>query len=80
MTAGRDDALITLPPVNNPYRVDKLSAAETAALEEALSDGFGCRSVVGEYVAGAGAAVGHFTTAVFACFASYPPTRWSDTP
>ena len=49
MTEGRYDKLKTLlPPVDSPYSVDDLSAAETAALEEALCDGFGYRSVESE--------------------------------
>lgn len=44
MTKGRDDALKDLlPPVDSPYCLDNLSAAETAALEEAFDDGFGLR-------------------------------------
>ena len=44
MTKGRYDALkALLPPVDSPYDVDNLNAAETAALDEALGDGFGYR-------------------------------------
>jgi hypothetical protein len=44
MTKSRDDALKDLlPSVDSPYSVDNLSAEETAALEEALDDGFGLR-------------------------------------
>ena len=32
-----------LPPVDSPYSLENLSAAETAALEEAFDDGFGLR-------------------------------------
>jgi hypothetical protein len=46
MTEGRYETLKRLlPPVDSPYSVDILSAAETAALEEALHDGFGYRGV-----------------------------------
>jgi hypothetical protein len=48
MTNGRGDALLRLlPPASSPYSFDKLSSAETAALEEALGDGYGDRDVVG---------------------------------
>jgi hypothetical protein len=46
MTEDRYEKLKSLlPPVDSPYSVDELSAAETAAFEEALYDGFGYRSV-----------------------------------
>lgn len=46
MSQGRYDKLkILLPPVDSPYSVERLSAAETAALKEALCDGFGYRGV-----------------------------------